>query len=216
MNIDISRLNLSEKDIEDWLYEHPEVIKCAFGTPPITSWFGRQYSLPSGIADLIGVRADGKMVVIEVKNVAINKAAVLQVCRYASDLEEIAGYRMGYPDTQNWEKAVVERVLVGPGIDTQTFYEAIALNIGVWVFAARLSLDISKLYWDKGQEDTHRHKHGSIAEQPEWSIYGLHVREAAERHAREQAEALAVELPNDALIEMWSENGLDESDEIPL
>lgn len=128
MKIDISKVNLLEKDIEDWLYAHPGVVSRRYENDAIDKWIGRQYNLPSGVADLIGVRGSGRLVVIEVKNVAINKAAILQVCRYADDLKYIVSHRANYPYVAAGGEPQIEMVVVGPSIDSQTFTEAQAVG----------------------------------------------------------------------------------------
>lgn len=188
MGIDVSKLNLSEKDIEDWIYDNPDVIYGTFGKATISRWFGRQYSLPSGIADLIGVRDDEGLVVIEVKNVPINKAAILQVCRYAYDLEEIAAFRMGYPHTQNFERPYVERVVVGPSIDAQTLIEATAVDVRVWQFAITINVEVSRLYRNQQEQSEMESKLESLARRTEWQVFGKHASDAYREDAIKRTE----------------------------
>lgn len=190
MKIDISRVNLLEKDIEDWLYENPGALLSRYDDNPIVRWIGRQYTLPSGIADLIGVRQDDRLVVVEVKNVAINKAAVLQVCRYQTDLQYIVSNRMEYPHIRDWNEPVIDMVLVGPSIDGQTFTEAQAVGVQVFSFSASLELDLSSLYWSHDQRDALAQQREEIARRPEWGIYGITIKEDVENF-RKQREAAA-------------------------
>lgn len=192
MKVDISRVNLLERDIEDWLYENPGILDAIHGTNPIEQWIGRQYQLPSGIADLIGVRQDGKLVVVEVKNVAINKAAVLQVCRYTEDLKYIVSERMDYPHKANDNEPWIEMILVGPSIDDQTFTEAQAVGVRVFQFSAQLSLDISSLRYSSLHRNKMRAQRESIAAKPEWAIYGETIEQHIDRCASE--DQLAYEL----------------------
>lgn len=177
MKIDMSRVNLIEKDIEDWLYENPDALYGSYDIAPIENWIGRQYQLPSGVADLIGMRSDRMLVVIEVKNVPINKAAVLQVCRYAEDLKHIVGWRMGYPYKRDNGEPVIEMVLVGPSIDDQTFDEATALGIRVFRFSVQLDLTVSSVRWTQDHQEKVENRQISIASRPEWEIYGLTIDE---------------------------------------
>lgn len=204
MKIDISRMNLLEKDIEDWLYENPKVITRNYEDDLIAKWIGRQYQLPSGIADLIGVRASGRLVVIEVKNVAINKAAILQVCRYARDLKEIVSTRMDYPHIRDWNEPVVDMVLVGPSIDSQTFTEAKAVGVWVYQFSVEMKLDIGLLQWGSEHYDSIRAQYESIAAKPEWEIYGLTISEDIEQRQHEK-EADASASEDDALPDEYDE-----------
>jgi hypothetical protein len=187
MKIDISKANLLEKDIEEWLFENPEVLTAPYYTNPITSWIGRQYALPSGIADLIGVRENGMLVVVEVKNVAINKAAVLQVCRYQDDLKHIVSERMDYPYTTDHSEPIIEMILVGPSIDGQTFTEARAVNVEVFQFDVSLSLNVNGMRWTREHRDAVREQHAQIASRPEWEIYGMTNGQDYEQHRAEEA-----------------------------
>lgn len=170
MKIDSSKVNLVEKDIEDWLYENPDVLTDRYSDDPITKWIGRQYALPSGIADLIGVRDDGLLVVVEVKNVPISKAAVLQVCRYQNDLKYIVGQRMDYPHLTAGNEPIIGMFLVGPTIDDQTFTEAQAVNVQVFQFDVSLSLHVGCLAWDHNYRNDLHEQQAKIAARPEWSI----------------------------------------------
>jgi hypothetical protein len=182
MKIDSSKVNLVEKDIEDWLYENPDALTSRYHDHPITKWIGRQYALPSGIADLIGIRDNGMLVVVEVKNVAINKAAVLQVCRYQHDLKYIVGQRMDYLHVTDGNEPIIEMILVGPTIDDQTFTEAQAVNVQVFRFDVSLSLYVGCLDWDRNYRDRLHDQQVKIAARPEWNIYGLTITEDIEQH----------------------------------
>lgn len=175
MNIDISRLNLSEKDIEDWLYANPDALGTGYaGGRVIERWIGRQYSLPSGIADLIGVDEYNYAVVVEVKNVPINKAAVLQVCRYASDVSDIVGVRDGYFKKHSADPFRVKKMLIGPSIDNQTFDEATACDARVVLFGVNLRLSLTDLEINSEQYSRRQQQLNSISLRDEWSIFGRH------------------------------------------
>lgn len=182
MKIDISRVNLLEKDIEDWLYANPLALNPTYVDNPIVNWLGRQYQLPSGIADLIGVRQDKMLVVVEIKNVPINKAAVLQVCRYTSDLKRIVSSRMEYPHFRDNHEPVIEMVLVGPSVDDQTFTEARAVNVDVFTFTANLTLTIGELAWNREHYTRLNEQHEQISARPEWGIFGLTTQEDYEQY----------------------------------
>lgn len=182
MKIDISRVNLLEKDIEDWLYENPEVLSDRYDDYPIVRWIGRQYQLPSGIADLIGIREDRRVVVVEIKNVAINKSAVLQVCRYTDDMKYILTQRMDYPHVINYNEPSVEMILVGPSIDDQTFSEALAVGVRVFSFSAQLNLSIGRMQWTSDYRNRVSEQIDQIAAKQEWDIFGLTIREDVERN----------------------------------
>jgi len=187
--LDVSKVNILEKDIEEWLFLNPSFLDYGWGT--IDRWFGRQYQLPSGIADLIGVTERGALVVVEVKNVAIGKAAVLQVCRYASDLQEIASYRMSYPREypgKEWSSPVVRKVLIGPSVDSQTYTEAVACGVFVMTFVPRLTLTVSRLGWSMDYREEREKQFETISWGKEWEGYGLHIQE----HSQQQEALVSV------------------------
>lgn len=167
MKIDMSKVNLTERDIEDWLYENPQIIYNRVYPSGflIDRWLGRQYRLPSGIADLIGVTIDLRPVVIEVKNVPINKAAVLQVCRYALDIRSIFKYQNVFSELEPI------RILIGPSIDDQTEHEAFACDVEYLQFDFQLNMTLGKKlerldtginYWDQI---------GEVSKRPEWIMF---------------------------------------------
>lgn len=178
MKIDIARVNLLEKDIEDWLYENPDTIEA--GSSVVSHWIGRQYRLPSGIADLVGITHHFMLVVVEIKNVAINKAAVTQVCRYAADLQDILLRRENYIFTRDDGEPLVWKVLVGPSIDDQTFGEAIACGISVVQFTPNLNLDFSRIHWSKEYRDRVREQIREISFREEWKAFGRHMDEVVD------------------------------------
>lgn len=184
MKIDTSRTNLTEKDIEDWLYGNPKAVETYMG--PIKRWIARQYRLPSGIADLIGLTENDMIVVVEVKNVAINKAAVLQVCRYAADIQQVLELRESYPFSSERDLPVVCKVLIGPSIDAQTFDEASACNVWVMQFAVTLQLDLSDLHWPPEHSSQVRDQLREVSFRPEWERFGRHMDEV---HAEMQQKA---------------------------
>lgn len=187
MKVDISRVNFLEKDIEEWLYENPDKLtdgdSCLYWDTenPMAKWIGRQYQLPSGIADLIGVRENGLLVVVEVKNVPINKAAVLQVCRYADDLKYIVSYRMDYPHKASDGEPQIQMILVGPSIDDQTFIEAQSIGIRILQFSVELNLNMAGLNLTREYREKVDEQHISIAARPEWEMYGLTIDEDIEQ-----------------------------------
>lgn len=188
MNIDISRVNLLERDIEDWLYKNPADLPPSYTGGKVKKWIGRQYTLPSGIADLIGVRESGMVVVVEVKNVPINKAAVLQVCRYQNDLKYILSERMDYPHLMDGNEPAVEMVLIGPSIDGQTFTEARAVDVTVYQFGVSFTLEIDSLSMSNAHWSNVRDQHREIAARSEWEIFGLTNAEDYAQFKRERAQ----------------------------
>lgn len=181
LKVDPCRINLLERDIEDWLYDNPDVLYAPHGRNPITRWIGRQYELPSGIADLIGVREDGKVVVVELKNVPINKAAILQVCRYTDDVKYILSNRMEYKFQKDWNEPIVEMIVVGPSVDSQTFLEAQAVGVRIFHFETEVSVGMTAMGWNNDYQDKLHRQQEEIAARPEWDIFGITVAEDVKR-----------------------------------
>lgn len=175
MAFNISRMNLSERDIEDWLFENPEM--CRYGDYwCIDRWFGRQYRLPSGIADLVGVTSQGCVAVVEVKNVPADGKAIAQVCRYAYDLKNVMGYRWDY-ECRDANGPVIQKIVVAPSIsDVNTYFEADALQVTLLEFKVSLHVDIYAAYPDSRQDLDRYHEHAvsihDIAQNPEWDMFG--------------------------------------------
>jgi len=73
----------SEKDLSDYLYEHPEIIDKDF--QPTT----REYNTPFGFLDLRGVDREGNIIIVEVKKRAATPADAHQLKRYVEYFEQV-------------------------------------------------------------------------------------------------------------------------------
>lgn len=122
-------MNQRERDIESLLYSHPDLLPPLwFSGGGVSRWLARQYSVPSGRIDLLGV-ADfpsyKSLVVVELKSGAIDSRAVAQVCRYANDLQHILDAVCSKVDGLLTESdSKVHKVLIGERIDRKVFLEA--------------------------------------------------------------------------------------------
>lgn len=133
-------MNFYEKDIEDWLYEHPVHVPI-FSDMRVESWIGRQYRLPSGIADLIAYTTTGHVAVIEVKSVPVDARAITQVCRYAADVQSIIQHRGYYRWSDYYTGTQVLKVVIAPGVESDTILlEADACNVALHKFSATLDI----------------------------------------------------------------------------
>ncbi len=146
MVIDPSKVNLKEKDIEDYLYHDPGSVLYGGGWT-IHRWLARQYKVNSGIIDLLGCTGRN-IVVVEVKNVDIDEKAITQVCRYVNDIREIANNAYGrhynqYPVSS----PIVYGVLVGPSISRSVFRDAEALGVYVNTFFVNLTIETTHVVW---------------------------------------------------------------------
>lgn len=146
---------ISEKDIEDYLFENPQRLK--FGGKHVNRWIKRQYAVPSGIIDLLGIVRDGTIAVVEVKNVAVEAKALTQVCRYAFDIQSIM------PGVK------IKKIVVGRSIDTKTFSEAEAVGVQINTFTETINSDefIRLLEWTPEAAKARRKVYGAMTGDPE-------------------------------------------------
>ena len=73
----------TEKDLEDFLSENPEILG-------IDHWISRQATLPIGRLDLIGATLTGCIVLVELKATSFAFNHIAQLFRYQRALEDIA------------------------------------------------------------------------------------------------------------------------------
>ena len=73
----------SEKDLSDYLYNHPEIIDKDF--QPTT----REYNTPFGYLDLRGVDKEGNIIIVEVKKRAATPSDAHQLKRYVEYFEQV-------------------------------------------------------------------------------------------------------------------------------
>jgi hypothetical protein len=170
MIIDEQKINLAEQDIEQWLWENPGAVTGEFGT--IQRWIKRQYKVPSGVVDLIGLSDDYQVVVVEVKNVGIDAGALTQVCRYAADVKYIYEWVSAY-GSRNIDENItfweVAKIVIGRSVDARTLLEAEALGVEVIFFCVSLSLSLGKLVLrDDFLEDRYRQRR-NLSQDVEWS-----------------------------------------------
>ena len=90
-------MKYTEKDLEDYLYKYPEEIG-------VDKWIGRQFRLPSGVADLVGIcgikeeEARPCVIVVELKKGVLNPNAIAQVSRYANDMRSVISTLLLYDE----------------------------------------------------------------------------------------------------------------------
>ena len=122
-------MNQRERDIESLLYSRPDLLPPLwFSGGGVSRWLARQYSVPSGRIDLLGIAefSDHKsLVVVELKSGMIDSRAVAQVCRYANDLQHILDAICSRVDGLLTEAdSTVHKVLIGESVDRKTYFEA--------------------------------------------------------------------------------------------
>lgn len=141
MNIDPKKVQLAERDIEDWLWDNPTDLDLP-GGEYIERWIGRQYKVPSGIIDLIGITNEDDCVIVEIKNKEIDAEALAQVKRYHMDIRNIIE---GYAISQRAYMKPIYSVVVGKGnVGNEIMFEAEAMEITLVTFNVSLQLEVSK------------------------------------------------------------------------
>ncbi len=168
MKLEHNEINLAEADLEDWLYENPGAIY--LWDFSIDRWLARQFSVPSGIIDLLGTgynqMGDMCLVVIELKKAGINSDALAQVCRYAADIEnslvEIEGLYGPLGITP------VRKICIGDSIDSSTMFEANALGVEVIQYSVNYELNLSNsITWTDEYNKKITTEYLRIADSPE-------------------------------------------------
>lgn len=192
----IDRVSLSEKDIEDYLFDNPESVSFYFIKEypfRVARWIGRQVSVPSGIIDLFGITEQGAPVVVEVKLGAIDGKAIAQCARYAEDLKVVLGKVQ--KSVKGEFEPYVYRVVIGASIDKTAIFECYATGT-CWIeFAPTLSLSFRKSDFSDEYYKTITEQYSSLANENEFvSVYGeweaACIKARAESR-RERAEAAA-------------------------
>jgi hypothetical protein len=156
MKVDPSKVNLAEKDIEDWLYENPDKLRFGWGiSHNVKEWVGRQVKVPSGIIDLLGIFTSSNrtgFVIVEIKNTEFTQSSILQVCRYASDIQNIA---LDYSiETNDRFFDDVCKVVVAKGKPSnQLMFEANSVNVQLVNFFVNY-----EMFFDEGYEFTSEFK----------------------------------------------------------
>ena len=78
---DASELNLSEKELETWMAENPELL---FGTERVLVI--SQSVSGQSMGDILALDADGRLVIVEIKRDWSNRATVGQILEYAAEM----------------------------------------------------------------------------------------------------------------------------------
>lgn len=144
-------MNILERDIENALFTNPELLPAAYitgmGAYTFMGWLARQYSVPSGRIDLLGLlrydtsgfdflpphlkNIDGPTyhpLIVELKRGKIDAAAVAQVGRYLCDIRDIL-------DEVEWAYGVAPTgramfpVIIGESVDYSTLRSAAGLGV---------------------------------------------------------------------------------------
>lgn len=168
---------LTENDLEDYLFGHPEALR-TFSGNKVSGWIARQFRVPSGIIDLLGYVKVGENrnwpVVVELKSVPMTASALTQVCRYSRDVYNVLvqrnDYYVQYPET------IIYKMVIAPseGPSNELIYEANALNVSLYTFEPKFDLKIGgpwRFTREKNEDD--RNTIGEISRNPLFSMFDL-------------------------------------------
>ena len=189
----------SERDIEDYLFEHPELLG-------MKSWIARQFRVPSGVIDLLGEWwLEGaeipNIVVVEIKKGPITASSIMQVTRYRKDIQNVINskahdlfYDYGESELYNiyCEADFVSSIVVGsPGVGYNTFLEADAIGVQLRTFEVKMEVEMSdplrlpeRVINDYSQEIDDLKADSIIASYP-FDIVGTIIHKYKERQGKE-------------------------------
>lgn len=166
MIINEKKVSLAEKDVEQWLWENPQslVVDSAYR---VEKWIHRQFAVPSGVIDLIGVTNGKRFIVVEVKNTEIKAEALTQVSRYAFDINNLALWAIEGSGVSDGAVATLIdclKVVVGRDIDNRTYLEAESMDVHIVTFQVNLSLSVTDtLRWPDNYRQEREYSYSNIA-----------------------------------------------------
>jgi hypothetical protein len=115
--------DMIESIVEEYLYHRPEMVGAK-------RWLARQMKVPHfGELDLLGLDYYDALMVVELKHAPINAKAILQVCRYAYDIEA------GLSANQPRHEQPVRKVVMGTGLrDADLYYSALGVGVALMTY----------------------------------------------------------------------------------
>ena len=84
MKYSASQLDIREKDLENWISEHPELLFGGEGILVIS-----QSVSGKSMADILALDADGNLIIVEIKRDWSDRATVGQLLEYAANMTEV-------------------------------------------------------------------------------------------------------------------------------
>jgi len=133
-------MSITEYDLEVALFSQPSLIPKIYLTiPAISAWVARQYRVPSGRIDLLGIREwppYKSLVVVELKRGEIDARSLTQVCRYAADIENVIAHIAHVNGVMPIGDSRVSKIVIGSHIDHKQFVAAEGMGVGVYSYCA--------------------------------------------------------------------------------
>ena len=98
MKYSASQLDIHEKDLENWISEHPELLFGGEGILVISQSISGQT-----MADILALDADGNLIIVEIKRDWSNRATVGQLLEYAAKMTEVSQAKLEILHKDYWE-----------------------------------------------------------------------------------------------------------------
>jgi hypothetical protein len=164
-----------ESDLERMLFRSPNSVHTNWNNRPIERWIARQYIVPSGVIDLLGVMRNYKdkpiPVVVELKNRPLKSADIAQVLRYSADINDILLCLAAGNSLNQIDDAVM--VLIGVGVPSnQVLFEAYAANVYIHEFTINQSIEVSGRYsWTSEFRDSISNRRMSASQSKIFDVF---------------------------------------------
>lgn len=162
MEVDPRKVNLAEADIEQYLWENPHLVQ--LNRMPIERWIKRQFRIPSGILDLMGVTDTGGLAVVEIKNTELKLEHIAQVKRYAYDIDTVLTIHGAY-------ERKCTPVLIGRSIADSLYRDCEACGVHVQVFDVSFTLRVRAMHWNREFVDWREQQHIKLGDDQDLADY---------------------------------------------
>lgn len=162
MEVDPRKVNLAEADIEQYLWENPHLVQ--LHGMPIERWIKRQFRIPSGILDLMGVNRLGSLALVEIKNTELKLEHIAQVKRYAYDINAVL-------TIHGAEDRLCNPILVGRSITDSLYRDCEACGVRVQVFDVSFKLGVRIMGWRQEFWEEREQRHIELGDDKDLADY---------------------------------------------
>lgn len=181
MEVDPRKVNLAEADIEQYLWENPHLVQ--LHRMPIERWIKRQFRIPSGILDLMGVNSMGSLAVVEIKNTELKLEHIAQVKRYAYDIDTVLTIYGAY-------ERLCTPILIGRSVTDSLYRDCEACGVHVQVFDVSFKLTVRSMGWGQEFYEEREQQHMQLGDDEDIAEYVAMVKEQ-QRKLEEAIQALS-------------------------